>query len=88
MVAMAVMAATLLWRQGGDTVISFEEAQKLAKERPSICLDEAVWMAGVSRKWILRRLGKEYGPPFKKRGKLYLFPTLDFWKWTQKDNIP
>jgi hypothetical protein len=50
-------------------------------------LKEAAHKAGMSRWALRRRIGSENGPPYRRRGRFYIFPKKEFTTWAAQTEI-
>lgn len=56
--------------------------------RRYLTLKEAAFELGVHTSFLQRRIGKEAGPPYHRRGRRLLFPRTKFLVWSEQKEIP
>lgn len=60
------------------------EFQQLVKRKRYLTVKEAAELHGVCADFIYKRIGKEGGPPYRRRGRVYRFPTFEFVQWSEQ----
>ena len=63
------------------------EIQNLVRKKRYLTAKEAAEIAGVHINFIRRRIGKPGGPPVRKRGRVYRFPTYEFILWSESPEV-
>jgi excisionase family DNA binding protein len=63
------------------------EIQALVRKKRYLTVKEAAELAGVHANFIRTRLGKDGGPPFRKRGRVYRLPTFEFICWSESATV-
>jgi hypothetical protein len=64
------------------------EIQNLVRKKRYLTAKEAADLAGVHINFIRQRIGKPGGPPYRKRGRVYRFPTYEFVMWSEQSETP
>lgn len=63
------------------------EIQALVRRKRYLTVKEAAEIAGVCTDFIYDRLGKDNGPPYRKRGRVYRLPTFEFICWSESSEV-
>lgn len=64
------------------------EFQQLVRKYRYLPMKRAAEIHGVCEKTLRRKLGVPGGPPYRKRGRVYRFPTFEFLTWSEQTETP
>lgn len=64
------------------------EVQDLVKKKRYLTVKEAARLHGTRERFLYNRVGIEGGPPYRRRGRIILFPTWEFIQWSEQPETP